>query len=87
MRIKPSISCVQGSEECYDKVQTIVQDKPTEECTIEPQRTCRHVTKLVPKLTPTEECVDVPKEICTRWDDVLVKEKIMDYLRHDIEEG
>ena len=58
---------VQGGEECYDKVQTIVQDKPTEECTIEPQRTCRHVTKLVPKLTPTEECVDVPKEICTRY--------------------
>jgi hypothetical protein len=58
---------VQGAEECSDKVQTIVQDKPTEECTIEPQRTCRHVTKLVPKLTPTEECVDVPKEICTRY--------------------
>ena len=30
------------------------------------QRTCKHVTKLVPKLTPTEECVDVPKEVCTR---------------------
>jgi hypothetical protein len=53
-------------------VQTVVQDKPTEECTIEPQRTCRHVTKLVPKLTPTEECVDVPKEICTRWGATVV---------------
>merc|ERR1712200_224374 len=27
----------------------------------EPQRTCAHVTKLVPKLSPTEECVDVPR--------------------------
>merc|ERR1712200_44808 len=51
---------------CYDKVQTVVQDAPKEQCTLEPQRTCKHVTKLVPKLEPTEECVDVPKEVCTR---------------------
>jgi len=56
----------QGPEECYDKVQTVVQDAPKENCNLEPQRTCKHVTKLVPKLTPTEECVDVPKEVCTR---------------------
>merc|ERR1712241_590599 len=56
----------QGTEECYDKVQTVVQDAPKENCSLEPQRTCKHVTKLVPKLTPTEECVDVPKEVCTR---------------------
>jgi len=57
---------VPGKETCYDKVQTIVQDAPKEQCSLEPQRTCKHVTKLVPKLTPTEECVDVPKEVCTR---------------------
>merc|ERR1712212_1342419 len=56
----------QGEEKCYDKVQTVVQDKPKEECSLEPQRDCKHVTKLVPKLTPTEECVDVPKEVCSR---------------------
>merc|ERR1712137_34070 len=56
----------QGAEECYDKTQTVVQDAPKEQCSLEPQRTCKHVTKLVPKLTPTEECVDVPKEVCTR---------------------
>merc|ERR1711881_755915 len=56
----------QGPEECYDKVQTVVQDSPVEQCTLEPQRTCKHVTKLVPKLEPKEECVDVPKEVCTR---------------------
>ena len=57
---------VPGDEFCFDKQQTIVQDAPKEECSLEPQRTCKHVTKLVPKLEPTEECVDVPKEVCTR---------------------
>jgi len=56
----------QGEEECYEKTQTVVQDAPKEQCSLEPQRTCKHVTKLVPKLSPTEECVDVPKEVCTR---------------------
>merc|ERR1712098_434387 len=56
----------EGREECFDKTQTVVQDAPKEQCTLEPQRTCKHVTKLVPKLEPTEECVDVPKEVCTR---------------------
>merc|ERR1712088_793469 len=27
----------QGTEECYDKVQTVVQDAPKEQCTLEPQ--------------------------------------------------
>merc|ERR1712200_15936 len=35
----------QGPEECYDKTQTVVQDAPKEQCTLEPQRTCKHVTK------------------------------------------
>ncbi|XP_023321813.1 uncharacterized protein LOC111696443 [Eurytemora carolleeae] len=56
----------EGAPLCQDKIKTIVQEKPTEECDIEPVRTCKHVTKLVPKLEPREECVDVPKEICTR---------------------
>merc|ERR1712032_757821 len=56
----------EGREECFEKVQTVVQDAPKEQCALEPQRTCKHVTKLVPKLEPTEECVDVPKEVCTR---------------------
>jgi len=56
----------EGREECFDKVQTVVQDAPKEQCTLEPQRTCKHVTKLVPKLEPKELCIDVPKEVCTR---------------------
>ena len=55
-----------GPRECYDKTKTIVQDVPKEECSLEPQRTCNYVTKLVPKLSPKLECVDVPKEVCTR---------------------
>ena len=61
-----TVNVHQGPLECYDKVQTVVQDAPKEQCTLEPQRTCQHVTKLVPKLEPIEECVDVPKEVCTR---------------------
>ena len=38
-------------------------DNPLETCEIEPQRTCKHVTKLVPRLVAAEECVDVPKEV------------------------
>jgi len=56
----------QGPEECHPITKTIVGEKPEETCTIEPQRTCKHVTKLVPKLVATEECIDVPKEVCTR---------------------
>jgi len=56
----------EGAEECHEKVKTVVQEKPTEECDIEPHRICKHVTKLVPRLVPREECVDVPKEVCTR---------------------
>ena len=61
-----NLAHVQGEEVCHDKQQTLVQDVPKEQCSLEPQRTCKHVTKLVPKLKPTEECVDVPKEVCTR---------------------
>jgi hypothetical protein len=53
----------EGAEECFDKTQTVVQDAPKEQCSLEPQRTCAHVTKLVPKLEPQEECTDVPKEV------------------------
>ena len=54
----------QGVEECRDVVKTVVQEKPREECQLEPRKTCKFVTKLVPKLEPEQECVDVPKEVC-----------------------
>jgi len=51
---------------CYDEPVTVVQEVPEETCNLEPQRECKHVTKLVPFLKPTEECVDIPKEVCSR---------------------
>merc|ERR1740137_298101 len=56
----------EGPVQCQDKVKTVIVDSPIEQCDMEPLRTCKHVTKLVPKLEPTQECVDVPKEICAR---------------------
>merc|ERR1711890_191806 len=56
----------EGVEECHDVVKTLVQEKPEEECTLEPVRTCKHITRLVPKLVEVPECVEVPKEICSR---------------------
>jgi len=55
-----------GPEECFDKKETVVQEVPEETCSLEPQKTCKFVTKLVPTLKPTEECVDIPKEVCSR---------------------
>jgi len=56
----------EGVEECHDVVKTHIQEKPEEECTLEPVKTCKHITRLVPKLVEVQECVDVPKEICNR---------------------
>merc|ERR1712150_140641 len=51
---------------CYKDKVTVVTEVPQETCNLEPQRECKHVTKLVPFLKPTEECVDIPKEVCSR---------------------
>ena len=44
----------------------MVVDNPVEDCEMDPIRTCKFVTKLVPKLTAKETCMDVPKEICSK---------------------
>jgi len=56
----------EGPEVCHDVIKTVISERPEEECQIEPQRNCKHVTKLVPRLQEVEECVDIPKEICTK---------------------
>ena len=53
-----------GVEECHDEVKTVVGDNPEETCSLDPQTTCKHVTKLVPALKEVENCFDVPKEVC-----------------------
>jgi hypothetical protein len=55
----------EGAEECHDKVIASLVDVPEEVCDLNPQQTCRFVTKLVPKLSPKHECTIVPKETCT----------------------
>jgi len=54
----------EGDEECHDKILTSLVDVPEEVCDLNPQKTCRYVTKLVPSLAPVHECTIVPKETC-----------------------
>jgi len=54
----------EGQEECHDKVIASLVDVPEEQCDLNPQKTCRYVTKLVPRLSPKHECTIVPKETC-----------------------
>jgi hypothetical protein len=53
-----------GVDECDDKVVTSAVDIPEEVCDLNPQKTCRFATKLVPKLEPIQECTIVTKETC-----------------------
>jgi len=55
----------EGEEECHDKVIASLVDVPEEVCDLNPQKTCRFITKLVPKLKPEHQCTIVPKETCT----------------------
>ena len=54
----------EGPEECHDKQIDSLVDVPEESCDLNPQKTCRLVTRLVPSLDPKRECTTVPKEIC-----------------------
>ncbi len=54
----------EGAEECHDKKITSLVDVPEEVCDLNPQKTCRLQTKLVPSLKPEHECTIVPQEIC-----------------------
>ena len=53
-----------GQEECHEKVVVSVVDVPEEVCDLNPVKTCRLATKLVPHLNPTHQCTSVPKEVC-----------------------
>ena len=54
----------QGEPECHDKAITSLLDVPEEVCDLNPQKTCRFVTRLVPRLKPEHECTIIPQEIC-----------------------
>ena len=54
----------EGPEECHDKQVVSLVESPEEICELNPKKTCRYQTKLVPKLEPKHECTIVPKETC-----------------------
>ena len=54
----------EGPEECHDKTITSLIDVPEEVCDLNPQKTCRFQTRLVPKLSPKHECTIIPQETC-----------------------
>ncbi|CAB4054160.1 unnamed protein product [Lepeophtheirus salmonis] len=54
----------EGPQECHDKTITSLIDVPEEVCDLNPQKTCRFQTKLVPKLKPKHECTTFPQEVC-----------------------
>ena len=70
---------LQGAPECHQEVRTVVQDRPSEECHLQPRRTCKAATKLVPALRAEEECVQVPREVCTnhRGNQRIVKKPLI----------
>jgi len=55
----------EGPEECHEKQIDSLVDIPEEVCDLNPQKTCRLQTKLVPSLKPKQECTIVPQETCT----------------------
>lgn len=57
-------SVEEGEEECHDKEVASTIDIPEEICDLNPQKTCRFQTKLVPQLKPTHECTTIPQEVC-----------------------
>ena len=54
----------EGVEECHDQVIASVANVPEESCDLSPQKTCRLMTKLVPRLSPVQQCTTVPRETC-----------------------
>ena len=55
----------EGKKDCHDKLLTSSVDLPEEVCDLNPQKSCKNVTKLVPRLLPRLECSNFPTEICT----------------------
>ena len=54
----------QDAPQCHDKEIDVLVDVPEEVCDLNPQKTCRFVTKLVPSLKPEHECTVIPQEVC-----------------------
>ena len=55
---------VPGQPRCHNRTQDVTVDSPEEVCDLQPQRMCKQVYKLVPRLTPKEICEEIPREVC-----------------------
>ena len=55
---------VAGAPQCQNVTQDVTVDSPEEVCDLQPQRMCKQVYRLVPKLAPKEMCEDYPREVC-----------------------
>ena len=55
---------VPGEPVCHNKTVDIGIDSPEEVCDLQPQKMCKQVYRLVPKLNPQEVCEEVPREVC-----------------------
>ena len=55
---------MQGAAECRAEVRTVVTEQPRENCSLEPRRTCRLVSRLVPRLQEVQQCQQVPSQVC-----------------------
>ena len=53
-----------AEEECFDQEVESLVDIPKETCDLQPMKTCKFVTKLIPSLKPQKECTQVPSEVC-----------------------
>lgn len=71
-RREPSTVCgpgcgeEEGEEVCHDKQVVSVRQVPQENCDLQPVKTCRFVTRLMPKLSPVHECSVSPRQVCSR---------------------
>ncbi len=43
----------------------VAMAKPKERCELKPRKTCKFVTRLLPRLVTTRQCSKVPKEVCS----------------------
>ena len=79
----------EGVEECHDKNVRSVVDIPEEVCDLNPEKTCRLTTRLVPKLEPVQEYSTVPRETCQiRYSNPeIVKEAILTKWCLEVEES
>ena len=55
---------MEKNEECVEHHVLVVNQRPTESCSVQAVPRCNVVTEEVPKIVPQLKCEDVPREVC-----------------------